>query len=63
MALESGLIKIYDLFGNKLTEFSVGSNVRVVAMQASSMQDDMFLAVLTADNNFYVFDLLLERKF
>ncbi len=27
------------------------------------MQDDMFLAVLTSDNTFYVFDLLLERKF
>ncbi len=27
------------------------------------MQDDMFLAILTSENTFYVYDLVLERKF
>lgn len=65
VALESGLVKIYDLFGNLLTEFQVGTQgtTKIVMMQASPMQDDMFLAILTSDNTFYVYDLVLERKF
>lgn len=27
------------------------------------MNDDMFIAVLTEDNSFFIYDILLERKF
>ncbi|CDW81154.1 UNKNOWN [Stylonychia lemnae] len=66
VGLESGQVKVYDLFGNLLMDFHVGnpeSRKQIVQIAASPLQDDMFISVLTKDNQFYIYDVILERKF
>eukprot|EP00347_Sterkiella_histriomuscorum_P013654 403363885 len=73
IALESGIVRVYDIFGNKLFEFLVADaptnensqpiGKEILQIQASPMVDDMFIGVLTKDNQFYIYDILLERTF
>ena len=61
IGLESGIVKLYDLYANKLMEIVVGKDI--VQISSSPNQDDMFISVLTKDNKFFIYDLALERKF
>jgi hypothetical protein len=53
IGLESGIVKVYDLFGNSLMEFVVGgkeNTKQIIKISASPNVDDMFIGVLTSDN-------------
>lgn len=66
IALESGLVRIYDTFLGQslLFEFTVPLtfNNRIVQVASSTVPDDMQLSVLTSNGLLYVYEISLERK-
>jgi len=60
VALKSGALKIYDLYGNLLAESHVDSPIKSLAV--SPHNEDMVAAVLTEDNKMHWFEYKLERR-
>ena len=67
IALESGLVRIYDTFLERslIFEFAVPltADSHIVQVASSTISDDMQLSILTSNGLLYIYDVSLERRF
>ena len=62
IAYESGIVSVFDTHSAQNLLFQVVIGKDIVQVGSSGVQDNMFLAVLTADGQVHIYEVTIERK-
>jgi hypothetical protein len=63
-ALETGEIRVMDVYGNLLLNFtlSTGAEDKITSLSTSSSQDEMLVGVMTGSQKLHVYPIDLKRR-